>query len=75
MTEREPGNGELSDKLIISLGPRNEQSIYHDQDFVERGTSSPLDLRPGRLCTVYRSCVKTDLIEHFKDPSVMNYNY
>ena len=74
MTEREPGNGELSDNLIISPGPRNEQSTYHDQDFVEQGTSSLLDLRPERLCTVHRSCIKTDLIEHFKDPSVMNYN-
>lgn len=74
MTEREPGNGELSDNLIISPGPRNEQSTHHDQDFVEQGTSSLLDLRPERLCTVHRSCIKTDLIEHFKDPSVMNYN-
>ena len=27
-----------------------------------------------RLLTVHRSCVRTDLINHFKDPSVMNCN-
>ena len=28
----------------------------------------------GRLLTVHRSCIRTDLIEHFKDPSDMNCN-
>ena len=28
----------------------------------------------GRLLTVHRSCIRTDLIEHFKDPTVMNCN-
>ena len=28
----------------------------------------------GRLLTVQRSCIRTDPIEHFKDPSVMNCN-
>lgn len=26
------------------------------------------------MYTVHRSCIKTDLIEHFKDPSLMNCN-
>ena len=28
----------------------------------------------GRLLTVHRSCIRTDLTEHFKDPTVMNCN-
>ena len=50
MAEREPENGEFPDNFIISQGPRNEQSTYHDQGFVEQGTSSFPDSRPGRLC-------------------------
>ena len=42
--------GEISVNLIISQGPRNEQSTYHDQGFVEQGTSPFSDSRPDRLC-------------------------
>ena len=45
--------GELSVNLIISQGPRKEQSTYHDQGFVEQGTSSFPDSRPDRLCTQF----------------------
>lgn len=50
MAKREPENGELPDNLIISQEPRNEQSTYYDQGFVEQGTSSFPDSRPERLC-------------------------
>ena len=50
MAEREPEIGELSVNLIISQGPKNGQRTYHDQGFVEQGTSSFPDSRPDRLC-------------------------
>ena len=48
---------------------RHEGSI--ESDYLCPSSSRDL---PERILTVHRSCIRTELIEHFKDPSVMNCN-
>ena len=53
-----------------------EENCSRDESSVEQDspcTSSSRDL-PERILTVHRSCIRPELIEHFKDPSVMNCN-
>lgn len=54
----------------------NEENCSRDEGSVEQDSSFPSSSRdlPERILTVHRSCIRTELIEHFKDPSVMNCN-
>lgn len=56
----------------ISLDQRDEPGANHEQDFVKQGQSS--NSQPERLIILHRTYIKSDLIENFKDPSVMNCN-
>ena len=52
----------------------SEEITNRDHGSGEQESSSPLNSVSERLLTVHRSCVRTDLINHFKDPRVMNCN-
>ena len=53
-----------------------EENCSIDQGSVEQDSPCPSSSTnlPERVLTVQRSCIRTELIEHFKDPSVMNSN-
>ena len=54
----------------------NDENCNRDEGSVQPVypcPSSSRDLQEGIL-TVHRSCIRTELIENFKDPSVMNCN-
>lgn len=54
----------------------NEENCSRDEGSVEQDSPCPSSSRdlPERILTVHRSCIRTELMEHFKDPSVMNCN-
>ena len=54
----------------------NDENCNRDEGSVEPNNPCPSSSRdvPERILTVHRSCIRTGLIEHFKDPSVMNCN-
>jgi len=54
-----------------------EESTNYDQGTGEERPPSPpnsvsRDQLPGRLLTIHCTCVRTDLIDHFKDSSILN---
>ena len=54
----------------------NDENCSRDEGSVEPDYPCPSSSRdlPERIFTVHRSCIRTELIEHFKDPSVINCN-
>ena len=54
----------------------NEEKISRDECSLEQDSPCPSSSRdlPERILTVHRSCIRSELIENFKDPSVMNCN-
>ncbi|PFX15053.1 hypothetical protein AWC38_SpisGene20754 [Stylophora pistillata] len=54
----------------------NEENCNLDQGPVEQNCPCPSSSEnlPERVLSVHRSSIRTELIEHFKDPSVMNCN-
>ena len=77
LAERE-GDGSNSNVADETSSPRltNEENSNRDEGSVEQDSPCPSSSRglPERVLTVHRSCIRTELIEHFKDPSVMNCN-
>ena len=74
-TEAEGSHCNVADETSY---PRltNEENCSRDEGSVEQDPPCLSSLRdlPERVLTVHRSCIRTELIEHFKDPSVMNCN-
>ncbi|KAL9972986.1 hypothetical protein ACROYT_G019388 [Oculina patagonica] len=74
----EGSNGSVTEGGNSSRLLTEESTNYGQGSAEERPPSSPnsdsRDQLQERILTIHRTCVRTDLIEHFKDPSVMNCN-
>lgn len=64
--------GSLKDRIAMWL--TNEENCNLDQGPMEQNCPCPSSSGnlPERVLSVHRSCIRTELIEHFKDPSVMD---
>jgi len=71
-TEAEGSHCNVADETSY---PRlaNEENCSRDEGSVEQNSPCPSSSRdlPERVLTVHRSCIRTELIEHIEDPSVM----
>jgi len=72
------GEGSHSNVAVETSYPRltNEENCSRDEGSVKQDSPCPSSSRylPERVLTVQGSCITTEFIERFKDPSVMNCN-
>ena len=71
-TEAEGSHGNVANETSYP----NEENCIRDEGSVEQDSPCPSSSRdlPERILTVHRSYIRRELIEHFKDPIVMNCN-